>query len=496
MDTELRIPAHSDRHERTPEEGTAEIDDLETSSDQKESNASDNESIASGCSDDSEMEPFSDYLPKIEQLLSNIGLDGFIAEPLQHGYTFQNCVYALKNPHNDEEQYILRVPICPLDVNGKVVAIENDAALLGHLADKLPVPRVKAYSTTNDNALNTAYTVQTRLPGQSLDDFWDDMSHEEKLRIVDQFVELLAKIESVTFATAGTFTASPLPTIVSDFVTTATPSISTFVQGDEEFVKDPEVLQDRAGPDVKSLLVSHINGWISRDSKTDIGPFTLPRYNELLAIIDELDNEGTFSDGPSPVVLHHWDLEPRNIMVEKRDGTWKICGVIDLDDTLALPRPLARRAPDWIWDFNCEGFTGYLDNDHHPNNKLSEEQLALKAYFDTKAAAALPGYLEDTYGRGLWLRRIWTFARAGAGSQWYVELIRSMQPDWDARTKPITPEPRESSMSEPEEVVEPAFEQPLAPEVEEPTVLEPEKPKNLWRKSIGWLSLRVKALRA
>lgn len=321
------------------------------------------------------------------------------------------------------------------------------------------------------------------------------MSHEEKLQIVDQFVELLAKIESVTFATAGTFTASSLPTIVTDFVTTATPSVSPFLQGDEEFVKDPKVWQDRAGPDIKSLLVSHIDGWISEHSKSDMGPFTLPRYRELLAMIEDLDQEGTFSAGPSPIVLHHWDLEPRNLMVEKSDGTWKISGVIDWDDALALPRPLARRAPDWIWDFNCAGFTGYLDNDHHPNNKLSEAQLALKAYFDTKAAAALPGYLEDAYGRGRWLRRIWTFARGGAGSQWYVELAGNMQPDWDARSKPARHEPREVSVPVTGEVCEPALEQQLMPESEKPVVLEPGIRKSVWKKSLAWLSLRVKALR-
>ena len=40
-------------------------------------------------------------------------------------------------------------------------------------------------------------------------------------------------------------------------------------------------------------------------------------------------------------------------------------------------------------------FTGYLDNDHHSHTKLSEEAIALKAYFDAKAAAVFPDYLED-----------------------------------------------------------------------------------------------------
>lgn len=404
----------------------------------------------------SEMEPFEEHLPKIEQLLASIGLDGFSVESLQHGYTFQNCVYALKNPLNDKEQYILRVPVLPDEEDGKCVAIDNDVALLGLLADKLPVPRVKAYSATADNAIEKPYTVQTRLPGQSLDGLWEDMTREDKHQIVDQFVELLATIESITFATAGKFTASPLPAVVTDFVTTATPTISTFLEGDEDFIKDPQVLLDRAGPHTKALLRSHINGWIPQDIKDGKGEFTTPLYNQLLKIIDELDSKGAFNDGPAPIVLHHWDLEPRNIMVDNLDGKWKICGVIDWDDCVALPRPLARRAPDWIWDFDYEAFTGYLDNDHEPNPNLSEEQQALKSYFDMKAAAALPGYLEDAYGHGIWLRRIWTFARGGGGSMWYIELMQKMQLDWDARPeKLMTLEPRNPILLEPEEIAEP-----------------------------------------
>ena len=44
----------------------------------------------------------------------------------------------------------------------------NDIFVLEYLKDKLPVSRIKAYSITTDNILDTAYTVQTRIPGESL----------------------------------------------------------------------------------------------------------------------------------------------------------------------------------------------------------------------------------------------------------------------------------------------------------------------------------------
>lgn len=459
------------------------------------------EPCSPGGSDLSEMEPFADYLPKIENLLRDIGLEGFSAEAIQHGYTYINCVYELKSPSDENEQYILRVPVCPdnnPEGDEKCQSIIDDASLLNYLATDLPVPCVRAYDATRNNALKSPFTVQTRLPGQSLDNIWTDMDHEDKLVIVDQYVELLAKLESIQFTTAGSFKApSELPDKMNNFFISAPPSISIFDKGPEEIVRDPKTVQDRSGTDVQALLLSHLNTWIAKDLKDeDRFDLTVPKYQQLLAVMEDMAREGSFQDKSHPIVLNHWDLEPRNIMIEKRDDEWPICGLIDWDDALAMPRPLARRAPDWIWDPDCEGFTGYFDNDHHPNKDLSEDQLALKAYFDTKAAAALPGYLEDAYGSGLWMRRIWTLVRGDLHNCWYLDVMEQVGKDWNERSKPITPELQEPSMPAPEEEVEPAFEQPLAPEVEKPTVLEPEKPKNLWRKSIGWLSLRVKALRA
>ena len=428
------------------EKMTLKADGLQSNLSAKGSNVSDNESIASVASDISEMEPFSEYLPKIERLLCDIGIVGFSVEALQHGYSFQNCVYALNSSENDNEQYILRIPVCPdfQETDGRCIAIENEVTLLGFLVDKLPVPRVKAYSATKENTLNAPFTVQTRLPGQSLDQIYADLDHKEKLGIVDQFVEVLAKLESVTFATAGTLTtSSPLPAAMSDVPHIADPSVTVFNEGDAEFVKDPKVLKDRAGPDVKSFLVSHLNGWIQKELKGEgeDESLTLADLKQLLAIVEEMANEKAFKDGPYPVVLYHWDLEARNIMVKKSNDTWRICGIIDWDDALALARPLARKPPDWIWDFDREGFTGYLDNDHHPNDDLSDESLALKSHFDTAAAAVLANYLEDAYGRGRWLRRIWTFARSGADNMWYIELIKKLPKDWAARPKHIVSQP-------------------------------------------------------
>ena len=428
----------------SPDERLTNMANLQTDWSSKHSDNQDNESIASSSSEESEMEPFAEYKSKIETLLSDIGLSNFNIDELHHGYTFQNCVYAVTSPTSANEKYVLRVPTCPKFRDGKCEAIENDASLLAYLQDKLPVPRVKAYSTIQDNALNAPYSVQTMIPGMRLDEVYEGLGRAEKLEVIDTFLDMLVRIESVRFDRAGTFkTSAALPVTVHDFEATATPSVSIFNEGDERVTKDLKTIRDRAGPDLKNLLLSHIDGWILSDANTDDGPFTLPGYKDLLAIMRDLDQEGAFNGGPCPVVLNHWDLEPRNIMVEKIGGAWKISGIIDWDDALALPRPLARKAPDWIWDFEPQEFTGFLNSDHHPNPSLTDEGIALKAYFDAQAAKALEGYLEDAYGHGRWFRRIWTFARHGNScNAWYLDLIKQMPDDWAARPKPAVAPPK------------------------------------------------------
>ena len=393
---------------------------------------------------DSEMEPFAEYKPRIEELLRSIGLVGFAIEEIQHGYQYQNCVYGLASSDDPSEHYVIRIPVLPdLDDDEKCEAIENDAVLLEYLADKLPVPGVRTYDSTKANVLHKPYSIQSRLSGVSLDQVWDDMSYAAKIEIVDQFVDLMGKVESVQFAAAGTFSAfSSRSDSANDATLTAAPAISFFDEGDEEFMQHPHVAYDRSGLDLKLLLISHIEGWIQKENKREKS-YSLRSLEFLLSMISDLDREGAFKSRHFPVILHHWDLEPRNIMVSKTaDRNWKITGIIDWDSALAVPRPLARRAPDWIWDFNSVGFTGYLDNDHQPkpDSELSAENSALKEYFELKASAMLDGYAEDTYGNGRWLRRIWTFARSGVDSMWYIDLVKELERDWTARPK-LAPSP-------------------------------------------------------
>ena len=401
------------------------------------------------------MEPFALYKTKIKQLLTTIPLvAGFTVSEIQHGYEYQNCVYLLFpdfGPESETQQeYILRVPTCPVfeHDDGVCETIVNDVALLEYLSTRLkvPVPRVKAYSATTDNALEAPFMIQTQIEEYTLEDVYGEISLEEKIRIVDQFVDLLVDIESIQFASAGSLAASsPLALQSSDLVATArgssAPTTVYFGKGDEEFAKSPRAIHDRRGPDLKAFLDSHVTGWIRKDLRLNKhDQVTVPPFRRMLAMLKSLHREGAFADAPYPIVLYHPDLEPRNIVVSNctPSGKWEISGIIDWDEAVALPRPLARFPPTWIWDFDSDGCTGFLNIDHYSFNEeiLSEESKALKLYFDAVARKKLgEEYMDEAYGNGSWFRRIWYFVKGGVHSQGCLKLLQKMEDDWETRAR-------------------------------------------------------------
>ena len=411
-------------------------------------------SAISNRSDDSEMEPFDSYKEKIEQLCNYIDLKNCIIEVIQHGYGYQNCVYSLTSTSDSTEAYVLRVATLEADDLHK--SISDGLATLGYLQQKLPVPRMKHHDLSNNNPLGKPYTIQTRLAGVSLSKIYEEMSYEEKLAIIDQVVELVVQLEAIRFPIAGL--------LKSKTNVTPTPACQDLDAGDltiEPFdsrypvdkpESDPSRLREREGPHLKDLMKSLLEGWIEYDRRdeivrrkglgqetawTDDDTYTIPPFKRLLSMLQDLDDQSAFKDQPYPIVLYHWDLEPRNILIENSTGAWKISGIIDWDEVEAVPRPLARRPPVWMWDFSEEPETGYYNSDQYPDPELNEESQNLKDYFDGKAEKALPDYREDAYGHGRWLRRMFPYCKSGLNDTTDMRYCLELLDQWEARPKPV-----------------------------------------------------------
>ncbi|KAL8637439.1 MAG: hypothetical protein Q9228_005293, partial [Teloschistes exilis] len=168
------------------------------------------------------------------------------------------------------------------------------------------------------------------------------MTHTERFAIVDEMIKLLLQLEGITFPTAGElFAASPPDATSNNYSSTAPPPTVRIFDGSDggETITDPKALHDRAGPDLKTLLASLLEKWIQDEydrGQHELSCSLTPRFRALLAMLDDLGTEGVvFRTRNSPIVLQHWDLEPRNLIVSnaKTDddnnnnnphGAWKI----------------------------------------------------------------------------------------------------------------------------------------------------------------------------
>ncbi|KFY11109.1 hypothetical protein V492_04652 [Pseudogymnoascus sp. VKM F-4246] len=72
---------------------------------------------------------------------------------------------------------------------------ESEVATLDFLQSKgIPVPRVYAWSSTNDNAVGTEYIIMEKAPGQPLEDRWFSLTEKESVHLVTSYVEIEKKL--------------------------------------------------------------------------------------------------------------------------------------------------------------------------------------------------------------------------------------------------------------------------------------------------------------
>ncbi|KAL8788379.1 MAG: hypothetical protein Q9195_007337 [Heterodermia aff. obscurata] len=459
-------------------------------------------------SDESVMEPFEDYKAKIEKLLEDLNFPQCSIESIQHGYEFQNCVYALTSLTDPSERYIVRVPAgAPYDLeeNARCPEIDDSVCVMNFLRNRLPVAEIKNFSATPDNSLESPYAMQTRLEGQSLNHVYGALDCAEKRSMIDQYIDLIVKMESIRFTTAGSLVApNSLPKNIESPSNIPAPSTQVFNGHSTNAIEDPSILADRTGFDIKRLFKSLITKYITSELQSiadGYNGFRLPHWRRMETMLDEMEQEGFFLAEPEPVVMHHWDLEARNIMVAKNpSGEWTVTGVIDWDEAICLPRPLARKPPAWFWtwsDSDEDTSSGESDCDQFPDRELSETEAELKAYFDHKVEEILPGYLEDAYASGRLLRRLWNYIQDGLSRQWTIEPCEQLLAEWETR-------PRNKNVSSHEELKphEPVADDPVQPEPKpEQPQSEESKPeradgtlskalKRWWRKALGWFSIR------
>lgn len=337
--------------------------------------------------------------------------------------------------------------------------ILDETVLYNLLEDSgIPVPRILAFDVSRKNALKLPYSVQTRLPGVTWHSVIEKMPLESQLQMAEELARIMALLQSVQFESSGRLLChqqldTPLQLSLASSSRAEIKEklkICGFPKGvgplmDTERTSPCQPVQNS----LYDLLFYTTQELIDQELQKvgDDGPSQelVRMYFKLQDIIQDMDRIGWFSEAdkaPSKSVLHHWDLEPRNILIERIDSDpsspWRITGVIDWDYPHALPPVLTMKPPIWLFDASDDAelpgeVQEYYDDDfdwmplenyqkenaQHLNvngvkiKQRFEETIVERLYSEQYGANAHAKYLDDAYGRGRWLRRIWRFASEG-----------------------------------------------------------------------------------
>ncbi|KAB8305037.1 hypothetical protein EYC80_004342 [Monilinia laxa] len=407
-----------------------------------------------------DQEPFDTYNLKVIQLCHDIGFGEPSNVERMYGGDYNRVIGLTFSENSEDQHFVLRVPRHVLE-ESKAFTIRDQVATLLFLGqfDFLCAPTIVAIDTTTANVIESQYVLQKKLPGKPLQDVLFTLPLAEKLELVTVAAQLFIKMDCITLEDPGVLSGTqPLPwTSTSLPPSTLKPTVSGF---DFNY-------STVASPLKQQSLASLLSNLLNEQKKKYIrSPVMVLKWAKLLDIVEEMDQAGLFKDSDMINVLWHWDVCARHIFVDKYESSlasiitdmdstsdithpvnighfnsnfdkdkfnvtddasetftaqtgttssiWKVTGVIDWDDAKSVPRVLTRIPRTWLWFDEVERTDSWDGNrDCPPERALTEDELTIKRHFDQLMQQADPNYLNDTYFRGVWIRRLFRFAQSG-----------------------------------------------------------------------------------
>ncbi|KAI9652851.1 MAG: hypothetical protein M1831_006376 [Alyxoria varia] len=293
------------------------------------------------------------------------------------------------------------------------------------------IPKTVHVDATNNNRLGRPYMIQTFIYGDTLSRIEDreDLSDDDYRDLIYEVVELSLKLERFQFYRSGTLCAQPAN---ADGIDAG------------RFKSDTDELDTIWPPDlaIHQWLLHLLNHQEQRYHKQSIAipdsqDHELNQLERLRTIVSEMHSVGIFNDPRgvqrmSKAVLCHPDLHFGNLFAERTVDTKRlqISGVIDWDNAAAKPLQLAREPPYWLWqpeetwDEDCD----YIASEYW--ELMDEQQKNFKRVFDEAMCSKVPGYWDDAYGAGLWIRRVAKIAMWGFSQEYQDSNLKWLCEEW------------------------------------------------------------------
>lgn len=306
------------------------------------------------------------------------------------GYNRVTGINTVGQDHNNDNRMVLRAPRMGVPQSDQDVT--NLQFVRKHT--NIPAPDILANDSTGDNALNEPYVIQSRIPGYDLESkiqSYPSLSHEQKIVLVEEFCQILLDMQEFQHPWAGQITRK------------AEEGDSDFLIGPFEVFPEEEsliALRSERLPFFKSRPFGEDNStstddfsdlqtplyfmevqfarWRNLELGLDPSDIWLPDvWQRLQTMAKQMDEFGCLDC--DSYCLTHYDLDPRNIMVEIQAGIPKITGIIDWDLAMFAPDWVSCKPPMWIWNWVAGGNE---DESRANEEPPTEEQQELKDLFD------------------------------------------------------------------------------------------------------------------
>jgi aminoglycoside phosphotransferase (APT) family kinase protein len=361
---------------------------------------------------------------------------------------------------SEDQDIVLRIP---RHVYGSEPhpRIQDQAAVFQFVHQQgIQAPAVLAFDATSTNALSSPYAVQSYIDGTALDLVYDHLSLGEKLDITSQFVELLAKFETVEFPLPGRLASGPGTGRLRcwNSFDTQRSEVDWTIEV-HPFSSDSPPITSATASTPLSLVRHELDSWPDRLREQvrqgSLVGHKIDYVRRLQRICDDMQANNHFirCQQRSKNVLHHCDLDPRNLLVRREDEgsktKWTIVGVLDWDDALSLPTILCRKPPVWLWDpsynrsswvdhHRFDGDVDFLPTNHYDDLegdaaqiKRHFEEAYTRAVMSTTEYSSREDYLDDAYGTGRWLRRLARFAHHGFTYPEDARRLEHLEHEWE-----------------------------------------------------------------
>ena len=482
-------------------------------------------------------EQFETYKAKVIQLCHEIGYGEPSAVERMKGGSF-NRIIGLTFGSPEKKEYVLRIPRQPYDETQEY-EISDQVGVLLYLAQfkSLKVPDILAYDTTTNNAINSQWVLQARLPGKPMQDIFYQLPIVDRVQIAGEIAQLAIEMSKIKFPKPGRLTGARCLPPSAVMPPTETNVSFTGFKATEDLSLDKQPLAQLLAAQFDYFKQNEVNS--DHPNKTATQRM-IDRWSTLQQILLQMEKAGFMRINDSENTLWHWDICARNILIGEVTGAggheseqnandktstvhdtqmteapqgsavesvakgcqhsiqlsvgdvaggghkhtvqvnigdgsgtcckhkvqvtvedimgkkylhtleikgshdledsgtqetasvlnkhsdlsqpptsptqskWVVSGVLDWDDALSVPSVLAGYQNSWLWcDEEDRSSHWAYDRDTSPERLLTADELLVKATFDQIVARACPNFIEDAYGRGIWLRRLARFGIYG-----------------------------------------------------------------------------------